>query len=187
MTVLFVASFILGLVFGVVAMFRGVERVSRTPARPAPGISISHDPRQISARLNLPVVASFATLFGATGYLLVRYTTLGPIAGALLAALAGGAGVVSAVLLVAKWAVPAARQEIVDERYLLQGHVARVSRPIGPDGAGEIVFEADGVRHTARAVAVDGSRLEPEADVVIERIEGGVAYVEPWSLVERRL
>ena len=183
MIALFVASFIVGLVLGVIAMFFGVERSSGAPA----GTIFGHDPRQISARLHVPVIASFATLFGATGYLLVRYAALAPVVDVVLAAAVGAAGAVGAVLLVAKWAVPSARQEVVDERYLLQGHLARVSQPIQPGAAGEIVFEADGVRHTTRAVAVDGSALEPDTDVVIERIEGGVAYVEPWTVVERRL
>jgi hypothetical protein len=34
---------------------------------------------------------------------------------------------------------------------------------------------------------LDGVLLEAGGDVVIERIEDGIAYVEPWDRVEARL
>jgi hypothetical protein len=36
-------------------------------------------------------------------------------------------------------------------------------------------------------VSLDGQPIREGTDVVIERLDGNVAYVEPWSLVERRL
>jgi hypothetical protein len=38
-----------------------------------------------------------------------------------------------------------------------------------------------------RAYSLEGAELSPGMDVVIERVEDGVAYIEAWSVVERRL
>ena len=83
-----------------------------------------------------------------------------------------------------------------DPRYRFQGHVARVIRAIGAeaDNSGLITFSFDGKRFEFEA---RWSSSEPgwesdrlgvvESEVVIERIEGDVAYVEPWTVVEERL
>jgi len=84
-----------------------------------------------------------------------------------------------------------------DPRYRFQGHVARVTQPFEPRGAqapsGRIAFSFDGRRIELQALwspegGVDrkgSGRLDDE--VVIERIEGDMAYVEPWAVVEERL
>lgn len=81
-----------------------------------------------------------------------------------------------------------------DPRYRFQGHVARVTTAIGAIRPGRIAFEFDRKRYDLRA------EWSPEAgnfdrgnfgvvgdEVVIERIEGDVAFVEPWTVVEQRL
>jgi hypothetical protein len=70
---------------------------------------------------------------------------------------------------------------------VLQGHIATVTAPIGVGIEGEIEYVVEGARHTARARGLDGSTAEQGIEVVIERIEDGVAYVEPWVEVEKRL
>jgi hypothetical protein len=67
------------------------------------------------------------------------------------------------------------------------GHLARVTKPIGEVEAGEIVYEVDGVPYTAAAMSLDGGAMETGTDVVIERVEDGVAHVEEWAHVEKRL
>jgi hypothetical protein len=75
-----------------------------------------------------------------------------------------------------------------DPRYVLQGHVATVTAAIGPNGGeGEIAYVVEGARHTVRARGLDGSTAERGTEVVIERIENDIAYVEPWVEVEKRL
>lgn len=81
-----------------------------------------------------------------------------------------------------------------DPRYRFQGHVARVTEPIGSAGDGRIAFEFDGRRHDLRARWSPSSpaQVAPNAglagnEVVIEIVEGDVAYVEPWAVVEERL
>ena len=182
-THLFLALFLVGLVLGVGAMLFGVER-RRAPAGSA-------GTPTIGARLTVPNVAAFAAASGAAGYLLHRYTTLGNVALFVLASVAGILGVVGASLLVARWALPAVAAEVVDERYVLQGHPARVPRVIeGASGAAaayEVSYEEGGATHLLRAYSLEGTALDPGSDVVIERVENGSAYVEAWSVVERRL
>ena len=192
MSYAFLAFFVVGLLLGVQIMLHGVERPARAArgekgdggetARPAPRFA-----------LDLPTAAGFAAAFGATGYLLFRYTQLGLIPDLVIAAVAGAAGAIGAVALVAAWAIPSAKAEVIDERFVLQGVFARVTGIADGGTTGTIVYKAvgemggDGLTHTSPATGLDGVRLEVGSDVVIERIENGMAFVEPWSQVEARL
>ena len=74
-----------------------------------------------------------------------------------------------------------------DPRFVLQGHVAVVTVDIPPDGAGTIILgDADGRRSLA-ARAIDGQAIGAGLEVCIERVEEGIAFVEPWAMVEARL
>jgi hypothetical protein len=168
MAPLFLVSFIGGLLLAVFAMLNGVERRS--------GFS-----------LNRPAIAAFATVFGAVGYPLLRAGSLRIVPVLAIAAASGLAGAAIAIVLVAAWAIPSARAEVIDERFLLQGSVARVLSVTDGGATGMIAYEVDGVKCTAPARTVDGTRLEPGEDVVIERLEEGTATVEPWATVEARL
>ncbi|HZS57960.1 MAG TPA: hypothetical protein VFA43_01730 [Gemmatimonadaceae bacterium] len=170
----FVAAFLVGLILAVFAMLNGVERPDAGAGR-----------RRFA--LNVPTVAAFAAVFGAVGYPLAVYSSLGWIPILAIAVACGVAGMVVSLFLLAGWAIPAAKAEVVDERYLLQGCIAKVTE-VAPDGTtGMIAFEDAGVRQVSRAAGLDGARLELGTEVAIERVEGGVAYVEPWSQVEARL
>lgn len=186
MSPLFLGALLLGLLLGVFAMLHGVERPARNaPSRPP---SAAGDPPGAPvARLNLPLIAGFATAFGAAGYLFLRYSSLSAPITLVLAALTGALGAVGAVALVAKWAVPGAAHDVEDPRYVLQGHLARVTTPIAGTGSGEIAYVVDGVRHVSPAASLDGEPVPADAEVVIERIEEGVAHVERWAVVEERL
>lgn len=183
-THVFLALFLAGLVLGVGVMLFGVER-RRVPAAGTSGAPT------IGARLTVPNIAAFAAASGAVGYLVHRYSALGTAAVFVLAAAAGVVGVIGASLLVARWALPAVAAEVVDERYLLQGHPARVTRILdgatGAPSAYEISYEEGGTTHVLRAHSLEGTALTPGSDVVIERVEDGAAFVEAWSVVERRL
>jgi hypothetical protein len=170
----FAALFLLGLVLGVRAMLQGVERPGKSSGSPRFAI-------------NGPMVAGFAAVCGATGYLLTRYTRLSTPIDLVIALPAGVLGALGALSLVAAWAIPAAQAEVVDERFTLQGAFARVVAAAEGGATGTIRYEVDGVAQTSPASPLDNSRLEVGADVVIERIENGVAFVEPWARVEARL
>lgn len=173
MRVLFLACLALGLGLGVVSMIAGIDRDRRH------GRWVKY--------LNLPTAGAAIALFGVVGYPLARYTTLRPgwmllIAGG--SALAGALGVVA---LIAGWAVPSADREVKDPRYALQGQLGRVTQSIGATAAGEIAYELGGAPHTLRAQSLDGGAIARGADIVIERVEEGIAYVERWSTIARQL
>jgi membrane protein implicated in regulation of membrane protease activity len=163
-------------------MLIGIERPAKTRT---PGASSAASSPRFA--LNLPTAAGFALAFGLTGYLLTRYTTLAPAVDLVIAVAAGALGAVGALTLLAAWAIPAAKAEVVDARYVMQGAFARVIGVSDRGTSGMVTYESEGVSHTSRATAIDGARLEVGSDVVIERIEDGIAYVEPWAQVESRL
>jgi membrane protein implicated in regulation of membrane protease activity len=118
------------------------------------------------------------------GYLMSR---LLPRSGAVIAAVV--AGVVAMGLfrwIVVKSAI-AAQADIEDERYVLQGHVARVVASIAAGSEGQISFDDGKERRILRARSLDDAAVGEGTEVVIERIEDGLAFVEPWIQVEQRL
>lgn len=188
MSAAFAACFVVGLVLAVYVMLYGVER----PSVPRPGAPHEarggHDPRTEPRPLvNGQNVAALLVSLGAAGYLLLRLSPLERTAVVAWALVAGVAGFAVSALLLSAWAVPSARRDVIDERYLMQGHPATVTRAIPAGGEGEIAYEVDGRRWTVAARSWDGAPIHAAADVAIDRVEGGVAYVEEWAQVEARL
>jgi membrane protein implicated in regulation of membrane protease activity len=175
MIVVFLGSLIGGLLYGVRVMIVGVER-----ARPFDAAG------ERSFRLSPPILVAFAVVFGLAGYLFTR-RGVGGGAAAGFAALLGGLAAGVTARLVREWWKVTPEHDVDDERYVLQGHLARVVTPIGPHEEGEVAFEVESTRRVVRARSVDDGALAAETEVVIERIEDGVAYVEPWLEVEKRL
>lgn len=176
MTFVYLASFIIGLVLAVRVMMYGVER----PREENPA-------GERSFRLSPAVGMAFTTVFGITGHILTRLglsTVAGRVAiGALL-------GVVVSLItahFVRKWWTVTPEHDVDDERYILQGHIASVTKPIRADVDGEVAYQLGEERHVLRARSFDDAALAVGTDVVIERIEGEVAYVEAWMEVEKRL
>lgn len=162
-----------GIALGVIAAFFGVERRRGGQIRrPHPA-------------LNLPAIASALTAWGLVGYGLARsgaaaeWVLLG-------ATIAAGIGWVVTGALLAKWALRAPLEDPHDMAEMLQGHVALVTASIG-DTAGTITYQLHGKTHVVRAQSLDGKPIREGTEVVIERIDDDVAFVEPWSLVEKRL
>lgn len=172
--ILFFALFLLaGLIVGVVAMLGGIDRKQRH------GTWVKY--------FNLPTAGAAAALFGIVGYPLAKYSSLGIAAMLAIAGASALAAAVGMVALIAGWAVPSAALHVDDPRFALQGHPARVSQSISGEHAGEILFEHDGERQQLRAVGLEGATITTGTEVVIERIEDGIAYVELWSNIEREL
>lgn len=173
MRVLFLSTFILGLVLGVVSMIAGIDRDQRR------GRWVKY--------FNLPTIGTAAMLFGIVGYPLAKYTSLKPGATVVIAAAAALAGGIGMVAVIAGWALPSAARDIPDERYQLQGHLAKVTKSIDGSQGGQIAFEVEGKRQIATAASLDGTSIAVDAEVVIERLENGVAYVERWTTIAKQL
>lgn len=155
-------------------MLHGVEHARRNRSR-AP-----------SPFFNLPAVAAFGVGFGAVGYLLATHTRL-PGWGVILIAVSGGALAISGMItLLARWALRGA-PESSGEDHEIQGQPAVVTEEISVAGAGEISYEHLGRNHRVAARSLDTRTLSAGSEVVIDRIENGVAFVEDWAIVEKRL
>jgi hypothetical protein len=183
-TGLFLIALLAGLGLGTYAMIRGVER--HDPAQPIAD-ALGREVRGNRIAWWLPAAAGALTVFGLVAYLTARLTTLSDFAVIAIGLVGSGLGAVTAHVLVSRWAVPAAAREPEDPRFVLQGHPARVRRPIAPDGVGEVSYEANGRHVVVAARSVDGTAIADRSDVIIERLEGDVAYVELWSRVEERI
>lgn len=169
----FLLVFIAGLGVAVYSMLQGV-----TPA-PAAGITTR------IGTITAPSVAAFAVTFGAIGYLCTAHTSLRyPLV--LAIALAGGA---AAILLSAPFLAVLARSRRADasQEVEIEGQLAKVLRPVTQSIPGEIAYERDHREFRHPAVNLIEGTLAAGCEVVIDRIEGGVAYVEDWDRVERRL
>lgn len=169
----FLAAFIGGLMLAVFAMLHGVERKNRS--------------RAPSAFFNLPAIAAFAIGFGAVGYPLVSRSRL-PLWAILLIAIAGGVLAISGMItLLARWALRDLAARSLAEADEIQGQLATVTRAITLSGAGEISYEQLGKQFRVPARGLSEKTLPVGSDVVIDRIENGVAFVEEWAVVEQRL
>jgi membrane protein implicated in regulation of membrane protease activity len=176
MTILLLASFIGGLLLAVRVMIYGVERPRE--ADPA---------GERTFRLSPALIATFAVVFGASGYALTRRNIGGPGARLAVAAALGLAAVFVAARLVRRWWKVTPEHDVDDERFVLQGHLARVTKPIQVGVEGEVSFEFANDRRVLRARSLDDGAIDIGTDVVIERIEDDLAYVEAWAEVEKRL
>ena len=186
MQLFYLGTFLAGLLLGVYVMIRGVERVG-TRGRSLELDGLGRPVGTARMALTAPTVGAFATILGITGYLLWRYSTLPT---GLQLALGFGAALLGTLLAtraVAHWATQAATHDAVDERYLLQGHPAQVVQAIAPPQPGEIAYLVGGTRYATPAQSLDGTAVAAGTEVVIDRLEDGVAYVEPWVQVEQRL
>ena len=175
MSFLFLAALIAGLLLGVRLMFFGAER-HRWRAR-----------TDLPLRRSEPALVAFLVMFGISGYLLTRHRAMSTGAGTATALLLGvaWAGVVTRVAIATARVQPEHDPE--DPRYVLQGHVALVTSAIPEGGEGAIALEEGGASRSLRARTIDESGVAAGQEVCIERVDGEVAYVEPWAIVEARL
>jgi hypothetical protein len=173
----FLIAFIGGLILAVFAMLHGVEYARRRRNRS----------RAPSPFFNLPTVAAFAVGFGAIGYPLSSRTML-PAWGITLFAIGGGALAITAMItLLARWALRGRSASSDPDSHEIQGQLAVVTRDITPSADGEISYEHLGRREVVPARSLGVNAVRSGSDVVIDRIENGVAFVEEWAVVELRL
>lgn len=175
MAYLYLAAFLAGLLLGVRLMFFGAERRR---------IRRQND---LPLRRSEPAVVAFLVMFGVSGYLLTRHGTMSPGAGTATALLLGvaWAGVVTRVAIATARRQPEHDPE--DPRFVLQGHVALVTSAIPAGGEGTIALQHGGAAQSLRARTVDDGGVSEGQEVCIERVDDGVAFVEPWATVEARL
>lgn len=171
----FTGAFIAGLLLAVFSMLRGVEkRTGDEIKRPLAG-------------LNLPVFGMALIAFGAVGHLLSRYGAFNMAARVAIAGASGALAYGGMTLLLAKWALRAPLEDPHELQELIQGHIATVVEPVGGATPGRIEYTLNGHHHSVTAVSLDGQPIPAGTEVVIDRQDGDIAYVEPWASVEPRL
>lgn len=177
MTVLWLAAATFGLVLLVFVMIAGVPKRDSTVTHGGVG-----RPRTL-----LPTIGAFCAAAGITGYLAQgRLVASGLDSASIVLVVGVLAAVFARWVVVRAFATPSSNPED-DPQFRFQGHVARVTESIEHAGQGRIVFEADGHRYNLRAQSVDGSPVNANTEVVIERIDDDLATVELWESVEQRL
>jgi membrane protein implicated in regulation of membrane protease activity len=175
MTLFYLVVFIGGLLAAVWVMMYGVERPRE-----------AHPAGERSFRVSPPIAITFSIAFGALGTMLTRRG----MSAATTAVTAVALGVVLSAIaarLVRRWWKVTPEHDVDDERYILQGHLARVTKPIREGVDGEVAFEIGGDHRVLPARSFDDGALAAGTEVVIERIENDIAYVEAWLEVEKRL
>ena len=175
--IFYAGAFGIGLLITVYAMLNGSVRMRQDPTavKPPP------------AAFNTPVLGAACIAFGAVGYLLAKYSQLDTIPTLIIALAAASAGWVGITVLMAKWALKGPIVDPHEELEELQGTVATVTRDITQSAPGEIRYNFRGQFLNVPARSIDGASAPTGTEVVIERIENGLADVELWSVVEQRL
>lgn len=129
---------------------------------------------------NVSTISAFVTWFGGAGWLLARYSSLTAFAVTAAASAAGlvGGGIVFVTL--ARFVFP--RLTVMrPEDYRIEGTLGHVTSPLAAGGTGEIVYLLGGTQHVDGARSLAGDAIERGAEVVILKLEGGIAYVERWD------
>ena len=162
----------------------GIEPVDVSDPGAGDSGPAEHPTRQAPSPVNVNTATAFLAFFGGIGYIL--YGALGAAAalamiGATVAGLVGGALIhlflLKVLLKGQRFLDPA------DSR--MESTVGQVTRPIRPDGIGEIMYSRDGSRRSEGARSATGEPIAQGTEVVIVRYEKGLAYVEPWASYAR--
>ncbi len=186
MSLFFAAAFLLGVAAGVYFLARGVERLPKS----VESLSVDQFGRLSRAgrlALGAPILAAFLMVFGLVGYVAGRVGLRGSGTLVLVATAAGSLASWLAVRSVTRWARYAATHDGPDERYELQGHVATVVRAADSARDAEVEYVLNGRRVVMPARGESTTPLAVGTEVVIERLEMGVAFVESWTQVEERI
>jgi membrane-bound ClpP family serine protease len=170
----YLALLLISLLAGVYSMLHGVN----TP---------DSDAQPSWLRRSLPGLATAGAVAAICGYLLTRQEVLEVWSRFGVVAIVGVVVFILASLFLERWALSVEIDPAVEMAEELQGTLAQVVRDIRPSVNGEIRYEFQGKRYSAAARSIEGTSITAGTDVVIDRIEHGIADVEPWSVVEQRI
>ncbi|MDP8908691.1 MAG: hypothetical protein M3N47_06145 [Chloroflexota bacterium] len=172
-----IGCFLFGILFTVASLALGFADLGHGGDNGDVG---GHEHEGPLAFISLSSVLAFLTWFGGVGYLVRNalnwWTPLSLVAG-IVAGLAGAAAVGWAV----KRVLRSSDGVLNPADYRLVGMIGRVTSSIRPDGFGEIVYEQAGTRHVAAARAAGADGIARGVEVIVLRLERGVAIVQPWD------
>lgn len=129
---------------------------------------------------NVSSLLAFITWFGGVGYIARNGFGLWWWVAVLVGLLGGlaGAAVISWFLINV---LRKNSEELNPKDWDQVGMIGRVTSSIRSSGYGEIVYEQHGVRHVSAARAEGDAQIPRNTEVVILRVERGVAIVEPFD------
>ncbi len=166
----FLVVLIGGLVTAVYAMLQGVTTAPSAP------------PLARVVRKSAPAIAGFGVAFGIIGYLLTTRSSLNPWTVLAIA----GTGAALTLTMTAPGVVRLTRRAPSADPEM-EGQLAEVVSALSASKPGEISYQRDGRSIRQPALNVGEGVFEPGKEVVIDRVENGIAYVEDWKTVEARL
>ena len=133
---------------------------------------------------NFATMTAFLAWFGGTGYLLTRYSNVWAMLGLGIAVLSGIGGAALVFWFLFRFLM-GHEQALEAMDYSMVGVLGRVSSPVRVEGTGEMIFSQNGIR---RAVPIRceeprsiGSSIDKGTEVVVIRMEKGIAYVKRWD------
>jgi hypothetical protein len=129
---------------------------------------------------NLSTISAFLAWFGGAGWLLTLYSSFTALIILMLASVMGTIGGGIIFLVLARWVFPRLTH-MRTEDYVREGTIARVTSGIAEGGTGEIVYTLEGTQHVDGARSASGEALERGTEVVILKVERGIALVERWD------
>lgn len=174
-------SFLFGVIFTVGTLLLGVVDLGFHGGDGDVGGDHGHVGGELIGGLfNLTSILAFLTWFGGIGYLFRNAAGWN----AFLSLVLGIGGGLVAALAVSWFVINVLRKsgEFLDPAdYETTGRVARVTSGIRTGGFGEIVYELGGTRQVSSARAETGEAIPYGTEVVVMRVEKGVAIVEPFD------
>jgi hypothetical protein len=138
----------------------------------------SSDAAYTPSPISLFNVMAFLTCFGASGYILRTAIDLWWPLSVLLALVTGLLGAGAIWLFLARVLLPGAKATGAEQ---LVGKVATVAVELPAGGIGEIIYTLGGARHSDGARSVDGTVIPRGSEVVITRVQKGIAYVDTFD------
>ena len=172
-------GFLFGLIFTVGVLVLGIADIGGDHGADH-GADHGGDHGFFHGLFNLSSILAFITWFGGVGYLARNAAGFwAPLA--IVLGLLGGLGGAMAVAWFIRTVLRDSGESMDPSDWDQVGLIARVSSSIRPNGFGEIVYEQHGTRQVASARGSSDVAIPRDTEVVILRVERGVAIVEPFD------
>jgi membrane protein implicated in regulation of membrane protease activity len=184
----YLTCFLIGLLLSIVSLVLGGHfhlPVHLPHALHIPHFHAAHgDHGDGTSPFNLTSILMFLTWFGATGYLMTHFRSAA--AGVVFTA-AVGVGFVGGALMYLFLArvLIANERPLRDADFEMTGVLGHVSSPIREAGTGELIYTQQGTRRSCGARSEDGAAIERGTEVVVMRVEKGIAYVRRFDELSR--
>jgi membrane protein implicated in regulation of membrane protease activity len=183
MITVYLVCFLVGLGLSVVSFVSGLDRVNVFDhifghVHHAGGVHHHHTfGKRTMSPFNAASVTAFLAWFGGGGMVLHQLTVWSEaaiVAGSL------GSGVLGGSLVNRFLGLILTRERPLQPTTLI-GVIGHVTSRIREGGTGEVVFVINGTRKVSAARADSGAEIHKGTEVIIVRMEKGIAYVSTWD------